>query len=164
MIRSRLSESDLLGMVEETREELLEQLAPRTQAGAELIVKRAKRNLALKRGTAATASEPGSPPQYVSGELHDSVKVFRTRKTKYSVRTEYGSDHPAAGVHEWGGTVGGIRSTGRNRERDEAMEQGAALVGHSVFGAKRTYPPRPYLRPAEDSAEGEVRKILDGES
>lgn len=139
MIRSRLSESDLLGMVEETREELLEQLAPRTQAGAELIVKRAKRNLALKRGTAATASEPGSPPQYVSGELHDSVKVFRTRKTKYSVRTEYGSDHPAAGVHEWGGTI--------------ARE-----------GVDRLYPPRPYLRPAEDSAEGEVRKILDGES
>lgn len=138
MIRAKLSDLDLLGMVEETREELLAAIEPRVTAAAEVIVAEAQINLRRRQGTKATASPPGEPPEQDEGDLLLSVKVGRRRRTKYGVRQEYGSDHPSAGLHEWGG------STTRN-------------------GKKRIYPPRPYLRPAEDAMEPRVRRILDGD-
>ncbi len=137
MMRARLTEADLLGMVEESREELMASVEPRLNEAVDVVVRAAKSNLARQRGTRATAAAPGQPPEYDTGELHDSVKPMRIRKTKYAIRKEYGSEHPSAGLHEWGGTVT------RN-------------------GVKRTYPPRPYLRPAEEASAEEVDRILGG--
>ena len=137
MIKVRLSDTDLLGMAEETREELMDAIAPKAHRGAQKIIAEAQINLRRRQGTARTAAPAGESPEQDEGDLLLSMKVFRTRKTKYGVRVYYGSNHPSAGLHEWGGTI-------------------------THNGVKRTYPPRPYLRPAEDATASEVNRILEG--
>lgn len=130
MIKVRLSELELADMGDEIWDDLFPRAEAAARRGAEMIVARAKQNLS-RPGSASTASQPGEPPEMDSGRLKDSMQVFGVKTTKYSVRAEYGSDHPAAGLHEWGGSVQG-----------------------------RTYPPRPYLRPAEDATAAEVDELV----
>jgi len=137
MIRARIRETDALNLAEEALDELMPTLEAATQRAAQVIVTEAQLNLRKRQGSRGTASPAGEPPEMDEGDLLRSVKAGRTRKTKYSVRTEYGSEHPAAGLHEFGGTV-------------------------TKGGAKRTYPPRPYMRPAEESSRAEVDRIVDG--
>lgn len=134
MIRLRLTEVDVLGLPESSREDLMAAIEPLLDPAVDLIVSAARSNLSRRRGTASTAAPIGEPPEYDEGQLHDSIRAGETKRTLYSVRKEYGSDHPAAGLHEYGGTT---------------------------KGTKRLYPARPYMRPAEAQTEDEVSRILD---
>jgi phage gpG-like protein len=87
-------------------------------------------------GSRRIASAANEPPRMISGELRDSIKMLGApRRSKYSISQDYGSEHPAAGLHEFGGTV-------------------------AQNGITRTYPPRPYMRPAEAATADEVDEIL----
>lgn len=135
-MRVRLSELDIDDLGEGIWEDIYARAEPKLRQGAEVIMGEARRNLSRRRGTKRTASPAGEAPEYDSGELSRSLKTFRLRKSKYTIGLEYGSDHPAAGLHEFGGTA--------------SRDKGA-----------RIYPPRPYLRPAEDRTGDEVTEILE---
>lgn len=136
MIRVRLSELELAGFGDEIWDELAPRAEKATGEGAGMIVAAARVNLSRRQGTKRTAAPAGEPPEYDLGALHDSVKVGKARRTKYGVRQEYGSDHVAAGLHEFGGTV----------KQD---------------GEIHRYPPRSYLRTAEEETRAEVERRLE---
>lgn len=70
-----------------------------------------------------TPSSPGEPPAYISGRLHDSVKIQRPHSEGLgTIVGEVGATAIYARIHEFGG------NTGRN---------------HATY-----LPPRPYLQPA----------------
>lgn len=130
MIKVRMSELELADLGEEIWDDLKPRAEAAARRGAEIIVARAKANLS-RPGTPQTSSAPGSAPEMDTGRLRNSMQVFGVKVTKSSIRAEYGSDEPDAGLHEWGGSVG-----------------------------KRVYPPRPYMRPAEDAVAAEVDELV----
>lgn len=136
MIRVRMSELELAGL----GDEIWDVLQPRAEAavgdGVGMIVAAARVNLARRRGTRQSAAPAGAAPELDEGELLQSVKAGKLKRTKYSVRADYGSDHVSAGLHEFGGTV----------KQD---------------GEVHRFPARPYLRPAEEQTRAEVEKRLE---
>jgi hypothetical protein len=137
MFRARLSELevlDLVGEAEDIREELFNRAEPKLSEAGDLVVGAIKANLSRRRGTKRTASPPGEPPEL--DELRDSWKKGRLRRTRNSIRQEYESDHPGAGLHEFGGTV-------------------------TQNGRTRRYLPRPYVRPAEEQTEKAIEALLE---
>lgn len=135
MIRARMSELDLADLGDDIWDELSPRATVALVKGATVIVEAWKRNLS-RPGSASTASPAGEPPEMDRGKFRDSIQLFKVSRTKYGIRQGYGSTHPAAGLHEFGGSV-------------------------SKDGVKRIYPPRPSARPAEASTEAEVEGILD---
>lgn len=137
MIRVRMSELEIDDLGEDIWADLYPRAEAKLREAAPVILAEARRNLSRRRGSRRTAAPAGEPPEYDSGDLSRSLKTFRVRKTKYSVALEYGSDHRAAGLHEFGGSV----------TQDD--------------GGVHIFPPRPYMRPAEDRAYDEVTAILE---
>lgn len=163
MIRVRFSDTDMLALGDDSIDELMDRAEVALDKAVDVVVAEARRNLsrpadraegetiafrqrgrvfsrkgrtAQFTGTRVSGAAAGEPPRLRSGELRDSLQAGKTKRTKYGIRKEYGSDHPAAGLHEFGGSI----------------TQG---------GRKRLYPPRPYLRPAEASTQDEVERILE---
>ena len=136
MIKVRLSEFDIHGLGDEVWDELQSRAETAVSEGVEMIVEAAHRNLSRRKGTKRTAAPAGEPPELDTGGLLRSVKAGKVRRTKYGVRQEYGSAHPAAGLHEFGGTV---------KRR----------------GKLRRYPARSYLRAAEEQVREAVTQRLE---
>jgi hypothetical protein len=136
MIRVRFGETDMLALGDDSIDELMDRAEAALDKAVDVVVAEAQLNLRKRQGTRKTAAPAGESPEQDEGDLLLSVKPGRVRRTKYGVRKEYGSDHPSAGLHEFGGTI-------------------------TQRGKKRTYPPRPYLRPAEATTEAEVERILE---
>lgn len=134
-MRARLSELELIGLGDEIWEEFFPRAEAALGEAVDLVVAEAKTNLSRAKGTKLTVAAAGEPPEYDEGELHDSVRPGKVRKTKYSIRKEYGSEHPGAGLHEFGGTI-------------------------TQNGVTRAYPPRPYMRPAEEKVADEIDAML----
>lgn len=136
-MKVRFSELELDEMLDGIREEMVERFEAAVVKSAERIVTEGQVNLRRRQGTPDTPAPAGESPQQIEGDLLLSLKLLgKPRKTKYSVRQNYGSEHESAGLHEFGGTI-------------------------TQNGKKRIYPPRPYIRPAEAATEDEVRTILE---
>lgn len=116
-------------------EEMQERAVPAVVEAADVIVAAAKLNLSRDRG--GEAAPGGEAPGRITGDLQSSIELLgKARQSKYSISQSYGSKHPGAGLHEFGGTV-------------------------TQSGVTRIYPPRPYIRPAEDQTADEVEQILE---
>jgi hypothetical protein len=135
MMRVRLSELEL----HDLGEEVWDELAPRAEAavreGVGMILAQARVNLS-RPGSKRTAAPAGTPPEMDEGELRASLEAGKLTRNRHGVRQDYGSDHESAGLHEFGGTV--------TRE-----------------GRTRRYPPRSYLRAAEEQVRDAVEKRLE---
>lgn len=137
MIRVRMSELDLIDLGDDIWEEIYPRAERALEKGVDVILDRARANLRRRIGsTPRSASPAGEPPEYDSGELERSLKPGPVRRSKYRIQKSYGSDHRAAGLHEFGGRV--------------------------VHGEKvQVYPARPYMRPAEEATREELDRIIE---
>lgn len=112
------------------------------------VMARAMRNnLSRRRGPSA----PGSPPARLIGALRDTVGKDRPRRRGEEMFVTIGigvGKAKGAKVIAW-------KAKGIN------VYEYAALHEHGGIGADgRRYPPRPYARPAEESSEAEIDRII----
>ena len=119
-----------------------------TAKALHLIEKRAKENLGLlthRLGT-PTPSGPGEPPALITGNLRRSITV---------------AGPVTLTPNTWSGQVGPTAVYGRIQELGgEVSSQHTSMVMAGVAGSGITLPARPYLRPAFEASEVEIRAIF----
>lgn len=94
--------------------------------------------------------EPGAPPAYRTGELYRSFQTtgVTVNRSGKMLRAGVKSDHPAAGLLEFGGIVvrdGSLAGLTVRKRRERKHELGKT-GGRGVV----RYQPHPYLRPAAE--------------
>jgi hypothetical protein len=134
-VRVRFSEVEIDHMGDEAWEELIPRASAALERAVPVVVDKIKENLS-RRGTARTASAPGQPPEFDTGDLYRAVRPGKFRKRKYGLSKEYVVDFPSGLLHEYGGVI-------------------------NQNGVKRVFPPRPFVRPAEAATETQVTAILE---
>lgn len=112
---------------------------------------RRMRNKLSQRGG---PSRPGDPPARVTGALRDTVGKDRPRVDRGDISVDVGigvGKAKARRVAHW-------KTEGIN------VFEYALLHEHGGIGADgRRFPARPFARPAEEEAEGEISAILEAE-
>ncbi len=114
-------------------------------------LKRGMVRLLSKRGG---PSAPGEPPARLTGAMRSTIGKGRPVVEDGDVVVHVGPGEGKAAA----GKVAALRA--------EGTEIFAALVLHEFGGIGadgRRYPPRPFSRPAEEEAEGEISAILERE-
>jgi len=141
-----------------------------------------KMEAAVMTGALIIQNDAKKRAPYKTGTLRKSIHMETAKKTKESIVIEVGTDLEYAAIHEFGGTItpknskflaipiGNLKGSPRKHKLRVAQTLKGQYIlvddsGKAQYLLRRsvTISPRPYLRPALDENEHEIKKRIRDE-